>query len=171
MGAAIQGGGEFVSAQSRSEGKQIFRCLEIGAVLAIVMVSTARCQSVPDAPKPHVSIETPAERQIRHAELYGIAGARIGDWITTQRIMNTPGGHELILPSAVAKSGPGLAVAESAFFAAEWYGSGRLARRHPKLAIVIDGMSLVAVSVTVGHNAGQLSGHCATPGSRIQLSK
>lgn len=160
-----------MSAASRKEGKILKRYAEVGFLLAMCCIGTARCQEIPEAPKPQVSIETPGQRQIRHMDLYGVAAARIGDWITTQQCMHTSTCHEAILPAALAKSGPGLALFEVGSFAGEWYASRKLARRHPKLALVVDGVSMLAISATVGHNAGILGGKSASPVSGTQRFK
>jgi len=144
-----------MSRQSRKETKSILHSLELGAVLALLAIgcSLAMAQDLPSAPKPTKSIETSFQKEIRYSLLGEIALGRTADWISTQQCVRMAGiCHEAELPNAIAKSKPGLAVFELGMTGLEIWGSNKLARKHPKLAIFADTLSMVSITATVGHN-------------------
>ena len=143
-----------MSRQSRKETKSILHSLELGAVLALLAIGCflAKAQDLPNAPAASKRVETAFQRDIRYSLLGEIALGRTADWISTQQCMRTPGCREAELPQAIAKSKPGLAVFELGMTGLEIWGSNKLARKHPKLAIFADTLSMVSVTATVGHN-------------------
>ena len=109
--------------------------------------------------------ETTLQHRVRWALLGAVAAARAFDWSSTQECLREPSEicHEVMLPDAAARSKPELALIEAGALGTEVLLSNHLARRHPKLTIVGDALSLSAVLATDVHNYDQCHG------KRIQL--
>lgn len=101
---------------------------------------------------PHPNLETPLEHKIRYAMLSSVAAGRYLDWKTTSECVRSYDCAEEILPQSLAKSKIGLAAFEAGMSAGEWWLSNRVAHRHPRIAIIMDGISSIAVNSTVIHN-------------------
>lgn len=162
-----------MNTQTRNDHRRIIRSIWIGFGIGIALLVGLKAHGedtavIPDAPTPQraTTNETPKQHTVRMFALSSVAGAELGDVLTTEHCRTVPGCHEAILPQALANSPAGMTAFVAGKFLGEFILSNKLARRHPKLALVGDLLSSSLTWSTVGHNIAVQSGGPAKTAER-----
>lgn len=112
-----------------TDARRITRTTELGLLLALGALTIARCQTLPEAPKPHLD-------KTEWALLAADAGSRALDCYSTHQML-TRGYRELILPQAIADHAPVMALYSASAVAADSLIARRLSRGHRRLARIV----------------------------------
>ncbi len=120
---------------------------KIPALLLFVLMSApVFTQSLPDTPQP----QPPALNRVDWALLAADAGARGLDVVSTKQMLSR-GCQEQIMPDAIARNTPAMAVYSGGIVTLDWFVARELTRHHHhKLArawIIADGGSTLGASI------------------------
>jgi len=90
--------------------------------------------------------------RLDYALYAGVFASRLGDWYTTERVLDH-GGHELLLPNGLVRNKPGFLAFEAGFGFLDVYSSRLVAKRHPRLARTMLAVHIGTNVAVAGHNA------------------